>query len=103
MDGANRGQRFRAVTLPAISPATVFVTVMLVIGGLNVFTSVLLVTGGGPVGQTDVVLSYMYKQAFTYLDFGYGSAIAVILAVLVFVLAIAQLRLFRDRSGEELA
>ncbi|MFC5503332.1 carbohydrate ABC transporter permease [Lysinimonas soli] len=103
MDGANRWQRFRAVTLPAVSPATVFVTVMLVIGGLNVFTSVLLVTGGGPVGQTDVVLSYMYTQAFTYLDFGYGSALAVILAVLVFVLAIAQLRLFRDRSGEELA
>ncbi|MCU1556891.1 MAG: sugar transporter permease [Microbacteriaceae bacterium] len=57
MDGANRWQRFRAVTLPAISPATVFITVMLVIGGLNVFTSVLLLTGGGPGGQTDVVLS----------------------------------------------
>jgi multiple sugar transport system permease protein len=103
MDGANRWQRFRAVTLPAISPATVFITVMLVIGGLNVFTSVLLLTGGGPGGQTDVVLSYMYTQAFTYLDFGYGSAIAVILAVLVFVLALVQLRLFRDRSGEELS
>ncbi|MCU1556892.1 MAG: sugar transporter permease [Microbacteriaceae bacterium] len=45
----------------------------------------------------------MYSQAFTYLDFGYGSAFAVILAVLVFVLALVQLRLFRDRSGEELS
>lgn len=103
MDGANRWQRFRAVTLPAINPATVFLSVMLVIGGLNVFASVILITGGGPNGQTDVVLSYMYTQAFTYLDFGYGSALAVLLAVIVFVLALLQLRLFRDRGSEELA
>ena len=103
MDGANRWQRFRAVTLPAIRPATVFLVVMLVIGGLNVFASVQLITGGGPVGQTDVVLSYMYTQAFTYLDFGYGSALAVILTVLVFVLAVIQLRIARERDGEALA
>jgi multiple sugar transport system permease protein len=102
MDGANRWQRFRAVTLPAVNPATVFLSVMLVIGGLNVFASVELITGGGPVGQTDVVLSYMYQQAFTYLDFGYGSAIAVVLAVIVFILAVLQLRLFRNRDAEEL-
>ena len=103
MDGANRWQRFRAVTLPAIRPATVFLAVMLVIGGLNVFASVQLITGGGPVGQTDVVLSYMYTQAFTYLDFGYGSALAVILTVIVFVLAVLQLRISRGRDGEALA
>lgn len=102
VDGANRWQRFKAVTLPAIAPATIFITVMLVIGGFNVFTSVLLMTGGGPIGQTDVVLTYMYNQAFTNLDFGYGSAIAAILALLVFILAILQLRLFRSRSGEDL-
>ena len=52
VDGANWWQRFKAVTVPAIWPATVFVIVMLVIGGLNVFTSVLLMTKGGPNGQT---------------------------------------------------
>jgi len=103
MDGAGRWQRFRAVTLPAINPATVFLSVMLVIGGLNVFASVELITGGGPVGATDVVLSYMYTQAFTYLDFGYGSAIAAVLAVIVLVLALVQLRLFRSRNEEGLA
>ncbi len=103
MDGANRWQRFRAVTLPAINPATVFISVMLVIGGLNVFTSVQLITDGGPVGQTDVVLTYMYTQAFGFSDFGYASALAVILAVLVFVLAMVQLRVTRGRDGEELA
>ena len=103
MDGANRWQRFRVVTLPAINPATVFVSVMLVIGGLNVFTSVQLITGGGPIGQTDVVLTYMYTQAFSYSDFGYASSIAVILAVLVFVLAMVQLRVSRRSDGDELA
>lgn len=101
VDGANRWQRFKAVTLPAIAPATTFVTVMLVIGGFNVFASVLLMTGGGPVGQTDVVLTYMYMQAFTYLDFGYGSALSAILALIVFIMAVIQLRLFRGRNSEE--
>lgn len=102
MDGANWWQRFRVVTIPAIWPAMLFVIVMLVIGGFNVFTSVLLMTAGGPGGQTEVLLTYMYQQAFSNLDFGYGSALAVILTVIVFVISVIQLRAFRDR-GEELS
>lgn len=100
VDGAGWWQRFRAVTLPAIWPAMIFVIVMLVIGGFNVFTSVLLMTGGGPGGQTEVLLTYMYQQAFSDLDFGYGSALAVILTVIVFVASVIQLRVFRDRDGD---
>lgn len=99
VDGAGWWRRLRHVTLPAIWPAMAFIIVMLVIGGFNVFTSVLLMTGGGPAGQTEVILTYMYKQAFSYLDFGYGSALAVILAVFVFILSIIQLRVFRNRDG----
>ncbi|MFA5919289.1 MAG: sugar ABC transporter permease [Candidatus Nanopelagicaceae bacterium] len=102
VDGANRWQRFKVVTLPAIAPATTFVTIMLVIGGFNVFASVLLMTNGGPYGQTDVVLTYMYQQAFTFLDFGYGAALSAILALIVFILAVIQLRLFRSRNAEEI-
>lgn len=99
VDGAGWWQRVRNVTVPAIWPSMAFVIVMLVIGGFNVFTSVLLMTGGAPGGQTQVILTYMYQQAFTYLDFGYGSALAVILAILVFVLSVVQLRVFRNRDG----
>lgn len=102
VDGAGRWQRFRAVTLPAIWPAATFLTIMLVIGGFNVFTSVLLMTNGGPADSTEVLLTYMYKQAFTNLNFGYGSAIAVLLTVGVFILSAIQLRVFRT-DGEELA
>jgi multiple sugar transport system permease protein len=101
VDGAGPWQRFRAVTLPAVRPAAAFVTIMLVIGGFNVFTSVLLVTGGGPADSTQVLLTYMYQQAFKYLDFGYGSSIAVLLTLIVFVLSAAQMRLFRP-NGEDL-
>lgn len=101
MDGANRWQRFRAVTLPAIWPAMAFVLVMLVIGGFNVFISVLLMTGGGPAQATEVVLTYMYQAAFDDLDFGYGSAIAVLLTLVVFALAVVQLRMYRTDEVTE--
>ena len=99
VDGANAWRRFRAVSIPAIWSAIAFVTVMLVIGGFNVFTSVYLMTGGGPLDETQVLLTYMYRQAFTFLDFGYGSALAFTLTLIVFVLSLGQLRFFR-RTAE---
>lgn len=98
IDGANPWQRFTNVTIPAIWPTIAFVIIMLVIGGLNVFTSVQAMTDGGPGGSTDVVLTYMYRQTFTFLDFGYGSTIAVLLTALVFALSAIQLRFFRNES-----
>jgi multiple sugar transport system permease protein len=95
VDGAKAWRRFRAVSLPAIRPVIAFVTVMLVIGGFNVFISVFLITDGGPLDATQVLLTYMYRQAFSFLDFGYGSAISFTLTTIVFVLSIVQLRLFR--------
>ena len=95
VDGAKAWARFRAVSLPAIRPVVAFVTVLLVIGGFNVFISVYLMTQGGPLDETQVLLTYMYREAFSFLDFGYGSAISFILTLIVFALAIVQLRLFR--------
>ncbi len=99
VDGARAWDRFVAVSLPAIRPVVAFVTVLLVIGGFNVFISVYLMTGGGPVDQTQVLLSYMYRQAFSFLDFGYGSAISFLLTLIVFVISLAQMRLFRRPAG----
>lgn len=95
IDGASAFRRFSSVTLPQLRPAVAFVTVMLVIGGFNVFISVFLVTGGGPGNDTEVLLTYMYEQAFDFLDFGYGAAIAYALTLLVFGFSAVQLRLFR--------
>ncbi len=100
VDGARAWDRFRAVSLPAIRPVVAFVTVLLVIGGFNVFISVYLMTGGGPVDQTQVLLTYMYRQAFSFLDFGYGTAISFLLTLIVFAISLVQLRLFRRPAGE---
>jgi multiple sugar transport system permease protein len=97
VDGANAWRRFRAVSLPAVRPVIAFVTVLLVIGGFNVFISVYLITGGGPLNETQVLLTYMYEQAFSFLEFGYGSAISFTLTLIVFVLSLVQLRLFWRR------
>ncbi len=100
IDGAGRWGRFRYVSLPALRPATVVISLLLVIGGFNVFISVLLMTGGGPANATQVPLTYMYQQAFGFLDFGYGSAIAFSLTVVV--LAISALQYWATRSRKDL-
>ena len=61
--------------------------ILLVIGGFNVFTSVLLMIGNDPLQQKQVPLTYMYDQAFSFLDFGYGSAISFLLTTVVLALA----------------
>ena len=65
-----------------------FVTILLVMGGFNVFISVFLMTQGGPQTQTQVLLTWMYLQAFSFLDFGYGSAISFMLTLIVFALSL---------------
>lgn len=100
VDGAGAWQRFRRITLPLLRPAVIFVSIMLLIGAFNVFISVYLLTGGGPEGSTEVWLSYMWNQAFSYLDFGYGTAIGLLMGVAVMTIGFAQRRILRG-SGED--
>lgn len=95
IDGAGPTRRFFAVTIPAVRRTTTFISMMLVIGGFNVFIQVYLITQGGPMGETEVLLTYMYKQAFSYLDFGYGSAIAFLLTGIILILSGVQWKFFR--------
>lgn len=95
IDGANGWQKLTGITLPLIRPTLVFTSVMLMIGGFNVFISVFLITQGGPLQRTEVMLSYMYRQAFNYLDFGYGAALSFILTIIIAVLSFLQIRFLR--------
>jgi multiple sugar transport system permease protein len=94
-DGAGPIRTYTRVIIPMIAPVILFVMVLLVIGSFNVFISVYLMTGGGPIHQTEVLLSYMYHQAFDYLDFGFGAAISNLLAVLIIGLSVLQIRFLR--------
>lgn len=100
IDGAGPFRRFLVVTVPSIRRTVVFVSVLLVIGGFNVFVSVHLMTDGGPSDLTQVPLTYLYRQAFNFLDFGYGSSIAFLLTALMLGLTFLQLRLTRNDDAE---
>jgi multiple sugar transport system permease protein len=91
IDGANRWQEFRSVTLPMISPVLFFVVVISTINSFQILTDVLVMTQGGPGTATFVYVFYIYQAAFQYLKMGYASALAWILFALILGLTMLQL------------
>lgn len=98
VDGANGWQIIRYITLPLILPVILIVLIMLSIGAFQAFIQVALLTNGGPMHRTEVLLSYMYYQAFTNRDFGYASAISYIMIGIVAIISQFQLRLLGKDS-----
>jgi raffinose/stachyose/melibiose transport system permease protein len=101
IDGASRWQGIRYVTLPLLGP-TIRVSVFLsIIGSLQLFDLVWVTTRGGPVNASSTMAVYMFDRGFVRFQFGYGSAVAVILFLICFVLALAYQRwvLRRDTEG----
>jgi raffinose/stachyose/melibiose transport system permease protein len=101
IDGASRRQSLRYVTLPLLGP-TIRVSVFLsIIGSLQLFDLVWVTTRGGPVNASNTMGVYMFDRGFVRFQFGYGSAVAVILFVICFVLALGYQRwvLRRDTEG----
>ena len=83
IDGAGWFQRFRSITLPFLAP-TIAITVLLRTVWISNFADLIVVmTAGGPADRTQIVASYIFTQAFRALDFGYASAIALVLLVLL--------------------
>ncbi len=95
IDGCGRWAAFRRVTLPLLSPASLFLAVWLTINALQLFDEVYLSTQGGPLGATTVVVYYLYQQAFVNFNFGYASAIAYLLFVVILVVTAIQFRVGR--------
>lgn len=95
VDGAGGWQVRRFITIPLLRPASMFIAIMLTIGAFQSFIQFYIMTRGGPNHQTEVFLIYMYNQAFTFLDFGYASAIAFVLALIIVMISAVQLRYFR--------
>ena len=92
LDGANAWQRFRYVTLPQLRPTTFFVTVMLTIQCFKVYDIFLMITNFGPGGKTRVLVGNIYEAAFTSRNFGYASAMAMVLFILVLIVTLIQFR-----------
>jgi multiple sugar transport system permease protein len=85
IDGAGPVRRFLSITLPFLAP-TIAITVLLRTVWIANFADLIIVmTNGGPADRTQIVASYIFTQAFRRLDFGYASAIALVLLVLLLV------------------
>jgi multiple sugar transport system permease protein len=93
IDGASAWQRFRYVTLPMLTPATFFVSMMLTIACFKIFDLIMVMTRGGPGRATNVLVIHTYNTAFREFRFGYSSAIAMVLFVIVLVITIIQFRM----------
>ncbi|MCC5947793.1 MAG: sugar ABC transporter permease [Nitriliruptoraceae bacterium] len=105
LDGANRWQRFRNITLPALKPTTFFVVASTGILTLQLFGEnvVLFPTttpiGAGPQNSTLTPVVYLYEQGFRRFSFGYASAVAWVLFILIFAFTLVQFR--RQREDAE--
>jgi raffinose/stachyose/melibiose transport system permease protein len=98
IDGAGRFRRFWHVTLPMIAPAVTINLMLSTIGGLKLFDQVFAITNGGPGYATETLSTLIYKQAFVFGRYGYSTAVALVLAIIVSAVALVQLRYLRSRE-----
>lgn len=98
LDGAGPVRRFRSVTLPLMRPAIATNLMLTTLQTLSVFGLIFIMTGGGPARQSQTLPLYMYEQAFSYGQLGYGTAVALLLLLIGAVASIVYLRLLPEED-----
>lgn len=93
IDGSSSVNTFFKITMPLMSPTIFFVLLITTISSFQVFDLIYLMTEGGPENSTNVLVYWLYKNAFEFFDTGKASAIAYILFMLIFVLTVIQWKL----------
>lgn len=93
IDGANRWEKFRYVTLPQLKPVFLFVVVLSTIGTFKLFAEPYVITGGGPTNSTITIVQYIYRQAFVNFNLGYASALTVVFVAVVSVFSVVQIKI----------
>lgn len=98
VDGAGEWQIFSRITLPLLAPVILLTVIFRALDAFRVFDAVYVLTGGGPANTTETLSIYAYKILFQTLEFGYGSALALVVFLCTGLMTILFLRLAR-RSG----
>ncbi|MBE9097239.1 carbohydrate ABC transporter permease [Tychonema sp. LEGE 07203] len=96
LDGANAWQQFLYITLPGLRATLIFATVTTAIFTLRSFEQVYVITGGGPLNSTNLLVYYIYEQAFSQFDFGYAAAAATFLMAVALILVYVQLKFWGE-------
>ena len=92
LDGAGGWSKFWYITLPGLRPTIIFATITTAIFTLRSFEQVYVITGGGPLNSTNILVYYVYEQAFARFEFGYAAAAATILLAIAAILVYLQLK-----------
>jgi ABC-type sugar transport system permease subunit len=101
LDGANAWQRFVHVTLPGLKTTIIISVVMQSIWALKVYDLIYVLTKGSPADST-VLLNYLaWRETFSNLDIGYGAAIANVLFMMMFLLALVYIRILQPRNAKK--
>jgi len=93
IDGASEWQTFTRIILPLLKPITTIVVILNIIGSFKVFDIIWVMTAGGPARSSETLAVSMYKEAFSLFRMGYGSAIAIVLSMIIFAIGIAYLKI----------
>lgn len=99
LDGAGIWQAFRNVTLPLLMPTLSFVSIISTIHSFQVFDQINIMTQGGPVGSTEVIVSYLYKLGFGEFEMGYASAVAYVLFFIIMCFTVIQRRVLSRKAN----
>lgn len=96
MEGASFMKKIRYIVVPLLKPTTLFLTVTGVIGSFQVFMNAYLMTSGGPDNATTMIGLLIFRNAFTYFDFGVASAQALVLTVIIVIISVIQFKYLGD-------
>lgn len=99
VDGANRRQMFFHITLPSIRNVVTIVVILSLIDAFKVFDLIWATTEGGPIRTTEMLSTYMFKEGFQKNQYGYGSAIAVVLSMIILVTSVIYAA-FQERADD---
>lgn len=97
VDGANLFQSFWHITLPQIKPITLFVTVIVLIGSLQVFDEPQILTQGGPSNATRSVVQYLYSRGIEQFRFSYAATVGFVLFCTIALFSVLQFRFFQEQ------
>jgi ABC-type sugar transport system permease subunit len=92
VDGASSWARFRAVTVPGLSPVLFFLVLTSILAGFQSFDIIKVMTDGGPVGSTTTLVYYLYQQGFVAFNAGRAGVASVVLFVMMLLFTIVQMR-----------
>ncbi|WP_084252664.1 carbohydrate ABC transporter permease [Devriesea agamarum] len=98
LDGAGAVRRFTSLTLPLLRPALATNLMLITLQTLSVFGLIFVMTGGGPAHKSQTLPLYMYEQAFSYGQLGYGTAVALLLLLIGAVASLIYLKLLPEED-----